>query len=119
METWVWIVIAAAVVAAIVVIAALWEMRSRRRAHLRDRFGAIPAVLVSGASSAEDLARIEASGVLLLHKPVSPARLRSVLAHLVGTSALHPAPGDLESRDERREATTDLRAAARRQPESA
>jgi signal transduction histidine kinase/ActR/RegA family two-component response regulator len=56
---------------------------------LRDRFGAIPAVLVSGASSAEDLARIEASGIPLLHKPVSPARLRSVLAHLVGHAELH------------------------------
>ena len=55
-------------------------------AALRERFGPIPAVLVSGASSAEDLARIEMSGVLLLHKPVPPARLRSVLAHL-----LHPA----------------------------
>jgi CheY-like chemotaxis protein/anti-sigma regulatory factor (Ser/Thr protein kinase) len=56
---------------------------------LRDRFGAIPAVLVSGASSADDLARIEASGVLLLHKPVPPARLRSIVAHLVGHAELH------------------------------
>jgi hypothetical protein len=44
----------------------------------------VPAVLVSGASSADELARIEASGILLLHKPVPPARLRSVLAHLLG-----------------------------------
>jgi CheY-like chemotaxis protein len=56
---------------------------------LRDRFGAIPAALVSGASSADDLARIEASGVLLLHKPVPPARLRSIVAHLVGHAELH------------------------------
>jgi signal transduction histidine kinase/ActR/RegA family two-component response regulator len=53
---------------------------------LRDHFGAIPAVLISGASSADDLARIEVSGILLLHKPVPPARLRSVLAHLLGSA---------------------------------
>jgi CheY-like chemotaxis protein len=51
---------------------------------LRTRFRhAIPAVLVSGASAVEELARIEASGILLLHKPVPPAQLRSVLTHLV------------------------------------
>jgi signal transduction histidine kinase/ActR/RegA family two-component response regulator len=51
---------------------------------LRAAFGrATPAVLVSGESEAEALARIQASGVLLMHKPVPPARLRSVLAHLV------------------------------------
>jgi two-component system, sensor histidine kinase len=53
-------------------------------ASLRARFGrAIPAVLVSGASAAEELALIEASGIPLLHKPLPPARLRSVLAHLL------------------------------------
>ena len=40
METWIWIVIAAVIVAAIVVVAALWGMRARRRSHLRDRFRA-------------------------------------------------------------------------------
>ena len=57
---------------------------------LRARFGPVPALLVSGASNAADLARIEASGVPLLHKPLPPARLRSVLAHLLqgGTAAL-------------------------------
>jgi signal transduction histidine kinase/ActR/RegA family two-component response regulator len=53
-------------------------------ASLRARFGrAIPAVLVSGASAAEELALIEASGIPLLHKPLPPARLRSMLAHLL------------------------------------
>jgi signal transduction histidine kinase/ActR/RegA family two-component response regulator len=52
-------------------------------ASLRERFGPVPAVLVSGASSADDLARIELAGMPLLHKPVPAARLRSVLAQLV------------------------------------
>jgi CheY-like chemotaxis protein/anti-sigma regulatory factor (Ser/Thr protein kinase) len=58
---------------------------------LRARFGVVPALLVSGASTAGDLARIEASGIPLLHKPLPPARLRSVLAHLLhgGAAALH------------------------------
>ena len=43
----------------------------------------VPAVLVSGESSAEELARIKKSGFLLLHKPVPPARLRSALAFLL------------------------------------
>jgi hypothetical protein len=39
METWVWILIAAVIVAMIVVIAVSWALQGRRRAHLRDRFG--------------------------------------------------------------------------------
>ena len=39
METWVWILIAVVIVAAIVLIAAAWGSRARRGAHLRDRFG--------------------------------------------------------------------------------
>lgn len=53
--------------------------------RLRTAFGApIPALIVSGASSPEDLARIKATGVPLLHKPVAPARLRSALAFVLG-----------------------------------
>lgn len=44
----------------------------------------VPAMLVSGASAPEDLARIKASGLLLLHKPVAPAKLRAALAFLLG-----------------------------------
>ena len=47
---------------------------------------AIPAVIVSGASAPDDLARIKASGMPLLHKPVAPAKLRSTLAYLLGAS---------------------------------
>jgi len=43
----------------------------------------VPAALVSGESSADELARIKESGFLLLHKPVPPARLRSALAFLL------------------------------------
>ena len=47
----------------------------------------VPAVLVSGESSAEELARIKASGFLLLHKPVPPAKLRSALAYLLASDS--------------------------------
>jgi hypothetical protein len=55
---------------------------------LRARFGrANPAVLVSGESAPMQLARIEASGLPLLHKPLPPARLRSMLSHLLAGDA--------------------------------
>lgn len=50
---------------------------------LRARFGQdIPAVIVSGESSAEELAHIKKSGLPMLHKPVSPAKLRSLVFYL-------------------------------------
>lgn len=53
-------------------------------AQLRQAIGKeVPAMLVSGESSADELARIKASGFLMLHKPVPPAKLRSALAHLL------------------------------------
>jgi signal transduction histidine kinase len=53
-------------------------------ARLRAAFGAaIPALIVSGASAPDDLARIKASGMPLLHKPVAPAKLRSAIAFLL------------------------------------
>lgn len=49
--------------------------------RLRESLGReIPAVLVSGESSTTELALIKASGFMLLHKPVPPAKLRSALA---------------------------------------
>ena len=44
-------------------------------------------LIVSGESSAAELARIGASGYPLLHKPVAPAKLRSLVAHLVAPEA--------------------------------
>jgi hypothetical protein len=41
-------------------------------------------LLVSGESAPGELAHIRATGISLLHKPLPPARLRSVLAHLLG-----------------------------------
>ena len=75
METWVWIVIAAAIVAAIV-LAALWGMRSRRRARLRDRFGPEydRAVSDSGRRDAERrLAAVESEHEELDIRPLSEA----------------------------------------------
>ena len=51
---------------------------------LRSAWGeAVPAVLISGESSAGELARIRESGLPLLHKPVPPAKLKSLLLHLL------------------------------------
>lgn len=48
--------------------------------RLRGRLGAtLPALLLSGDTGAAEIARVRASGVPLLTKPVSPARLKSVL----------------------------------------
>lgn len=56
--------------------------------HLRARFGAeLPAIVISGESGAAGLARIKASGLILLHKPVSPAKLRSALTFLLARRA--------------------------------
>lgn len=60
---------------------------------LRQRLGhKLPALLLSGDTGAAELARVRASGVPLLTKPVSPARLKSALhAFLVGSTARPPA----------------------------
>jgi signal transduction histidine kinase/CheY-like chemotaxis protein len=53
-------------------------------AELRSRFCRdVPALLVSGESSGAELARIKASGIPLLHKPVPPARLRAALLYVL------------------------------------
>jgi len=52
--------------------------------RLRAAFGHdVPAIVISGESSSEELARIKAGGFLLLHKPVAPAKLRAALSHLI------------------------------------
>jgi len=53
-------------------------------ARIREAAGRdIPALIVSGESHPEELARIKASGFHIVHKPVPPARLRSVVAWLL------------------------------------
>ena len=76
METWEWIVIAAVLVAAIVVVAGLWGWSARRRAHLRDRFGPEydRAVSDSGRRDAERrLAAVESEHEELDIRPLSEA----------------------------------------------
>ncbi|MEP6702622.1 MAG: hybrid sensor histidine kinase/response regulator, partial [Betaproteobacteria bacterium] len=54
---------------------------------LRTRFGReVPALIVSGESSADELARIRTSGLPMLHKPVLPAKLRSMMFYLLTRS---------------------------------
>ncbi len=63
---------------------------------MRSAWGAdVPAVLISGASAPEELARIKASGLVLLHKPVMPAKLRSALAFVIArnSAAMPLTPG--------------------------
>jgi signal transduction histidine kinase len=53
-------------------------------AAVRASFGrALPALVISADTSAEARARVQASGHLLLGKPVEPVRLRAALAHLL------------------------------------
>jgi hypothetical protein len=76
METWVWILIAVVIVAAIVPIAAAWGSRARRGAHLRDRFGPEydRAVSDSGRRDAERrLASVESEHEELDIRPLSEA----------------------------------------------
>lgn len=50
---------------------------------VRRKFGPVPALVMTGSSSPETLARIEAEGLLVLLKPVQPAQLRSAMISLV------------------------------------
>jgi signal transduction histidine kinase/CheY-like chemotaxis protein len=60
--------------------------------HVRAAFGAdIPALLVSGDTSPERLQQSRESGYMLLHKPVSPMTLRSLLVRLGGGYHAPPA----------------------------
>ena len=61
---------------------------SRRPSSFASAWGAgVPAVIISGESSGEELARIRQSGLPLLHKPVPPAKLKSLLMHLRAAGA--------------------------------
>ncbi|HHW64693.1 MAG TPA: response regulator [Rhodocyclaceae bacterium] len=51
------------------------------RAH--PGLSALPAVLISGDTAPESLARIQSAGVQMLHKPVRPARLRALMHRLL------------------------------------
>jgi CheY-like chemotaxis protein len=51
---------------------------------LRNEFNVdIPAVLVTGDTAPDRLRDAEASGLPILHKPLNPARLRTLIANLL------------------------------------
>lgn len=53
-------------------------------AHLRARYGGdMSAVLVTGDTGEEAMRAVAASGLTLLHKPLHPAKLRALLAHVL------------------------------------
>ncbi len=52
----------------------------------------LPVLIISGESSPAELGRIRASGFTLLHKPVAPAKLRSMIAHLLQPSFVAGGP---------------------------
>jgi CheY-like chemotaxis protein len=56
-------------------------------AKLRSTYGAIPAFLISGDTSAERLREAAISGYQLLHKPMQPMALRAVLVRLLKNGA--------------------------------
>lgn len=75
---------------------AFCSMRHTLVAHLTRAFGRdIPVVIVSGESSSEHLARLDASGLPLLHKPVAPAGLRAALAHAMRAATSDTGEGKL------------------------
>jgi len=49
--------------------------------------GAVPTLIISGESSEAEIGHIRESGFPLLRKPVPPAKLRSLLAHLLAAEA--------------------------------
>lgn len=57
------------------------EVIERLRSEYNDT---IPAMLITGDTAPDRLAEAEASGLLLLHKPVSNSRLRAAIVNLVG-----------------------------------
>ena len=58
-------------------------VRLIERVRAQPGLAALPAVLVSGDIAPETLARVQAAGVQLLHKPVRPARLRALMHRLL------------------------------------
>lgn len=52
-------------------------------ATLRRRWGGLPALILTADHGAEVQAEVSAAGLHLLHKPVRPARLRSLVTHML------------------------------------
>ena len=47
--------------------------------RMRELWGELPAVILTGDTASETLHEIHASGAILLHKPIAPARLRAMM----------------------------------------
>jgi CheY-like chemotaxis protein len=56
----------------------------------------VPAVLITGDTGGDVLSAARAVGVPVLHKPVSPVRLRAMLAHLLSNALDQRAEGRVE-----------------------
>lgn len=55
--------------------------------QIREEFNTdIPAFLITGDTGPERLREAEASGLPILHKPLKPARLRTLMANVLGTT---------------------------------
>jgi CheY-like chemotaxis protein len=52
-------------------------------ATLRRRWGDLPAIVVTADHASELQQEVSAAGLYLLHKPVRPARLRSLITHVI------------------------------------
>jgi CheY-like chemotaxis protein len=52
---------------------------------LRDHFDAsLPGIIITGDTAADRLQEVTSSGYRVLHKPVSPAKLRALLRNIPG-----------------------------------
>ncbi len=55
---------------------------------LRKRYGAeLPGIIITGTTSSRQLREVEKSGLKMIHKPVSPARLRSLIQRQLTSTA--------------------------------
>lgn len=62
---------------------------------LRERFGLeAPGILLTGDTAPDRLKEARASGYHLLHKPLRPARLRTLLAYVLGSAGRRKQAGD-------------------------
>jgi signal transduction histidine kinase/CheY-like chemotaxis protein len=65
-------------------------------AALRDRFGArLPALLITGDTSQAALQAARAANLIMLHKPIKPARLRAALAKVLTANRQEDSPAEL------------------------
>lgn len=65
-------------------------------AALRDRYGArLPALLITGDTSQAALQAARAADLIMLHKPIKPARLRAALAKVVAANRQEDSPAEL------------------------